>query len=117
MERKTQKSVDEVLDIAGLSISGLSIAGHTQGYIHLVVSIDGNGIIADALSAETVDGYYRNDDWTEIYKTGLSAPCNCEACAAGDDPDDWAGEAEFCAGIEESIQQGIDNIPCTEGGE
>jgi len=99
----------EAIELAGTSISELGVASHKQGYTHLVVSDN----MDDALVVVTHDGYYRAYGWTSVYKTGGGGPCNCDACQAGDDPEDWAGDSEHCEGIEDEIQRGIDNCIAT----
>lgn len=105
----TQLTVDQVLELAGVTYSEIAVAQHQEGYIHIIVQTDGDGIVTDASTTETEDGYYRNDEWTSIYRYGTgSVPCNCDACSAGDDPAEWAGDD--VDGIEDEIQRGIDEL-------
>ena len=103
----------EIIEMAGTSLRELAVAGHEQGYTHLIVHTGGDGKIDNAATIETSDGYYRSagGDWESVYKAGCgSCPCNCEACQNGDDPADWAGDGDACDFIQDEIERGLDEL-------
>ena len=106
------KTADEVLKMAETTLSELAIAGHESNYTKLVAQID-DGDIIDAFVTEDINEYdQRGDGWTLIFCTGTgSTPCNCDACQAGDDPADWAGDdGDALAAIDDEIQRKIDEV-------
>jgi len=108
----TIRSAQQVLNLAGITISQLAVAAHRQNFLHIIIVRNNQGGIIDALTAETTDGCYRNNDplIDSVYKVGTgSIPCNCDACIAGDDPA-WAGATEYCDSIEDELNQGIDDV-------
>ena len=112
-ETMTTATATEIIEMAGTSLRELAVAGHEQGYTHLIVHTDDTGAIDDAIVTETADGYYRSADgeWESVYKAGCgSCPCNCEACQNGDDPADWAGDGDACDFIRDEIERGLDEL-------
>ena len=105
----TDADAEMVLRMAKIEESELSVAAHRQIYTHLIVRQDADGNIVEAMTVETANGYYRNNDWTSIYRTGTSAPCNCDACMQGEDPD-WDTGPESCDAVRETIDNGLDEL-------
>lgn len=106
------KTTDEILTMAETTLAKLAIAAHESNYTKLVVHVDEDtGDIDDAFVTEDVNQYdSRNNGWTMIYCTGTgSCPCNCDACADGDDPAEWAGD-DGLEYVDEAIQRGIDEL-------
>jgi hypothetical protein len=49
---------------------------------------------------------------TSIYRTGTgSCKCNCDACAAGDNPSDWAGDCDGIGEMEDLLLQKLSALP------
>ena len=83
-------TITEILEAANTNLSELAIAQHKKDYINLVVLIKDDKVIG----AATVDSKEQySNEWHLLYAAGTgSVPCNCDACLAGDAPEEWAGK-------------------------
>lgn len=107
-----QKKAAEVLEMAGTTLGKLAIARHERNYTRLEVLLDDDGIIEDAVVTEQIDQANYDQAWKQVYQCGTgSVPCNCDACLAGDKPEDWAaGDGDALQAIEDDIQSTIDKV-------
>jgi hypothetical protein len=109
----TPTTAAEIIELAGTTLSALSIRAHQRNYAWLAVRIE-DGTIADAEYRDdeiSEDSYYINPEWSKVWTGGTgSCACNCDACLAGDDPADWAGSADDIGAIEDAIQDAIDAL-------
>lgn len=109
---KIERGIDaaELLEMAEVTVGDICIAEHKPNYRKLIVSIE-DGYITDAAWIETADDYYRNPGWYQVLSVGTgSAGCNCDACVAGDNPEDWASDTTDEMGdyLDLAIDQFID---------
>lgn len=99
------QTADGVLEHAGVTLADLCIRQHESGYAWLAVYIE-DGRVTDTEWREDVGQgeSYMSSDWHVLIRCGTgSCPCNCDACGAGDDPADWAGDDTdaLCAMLDE----------------
>lgn len=74
--------------------SAASIKQHEPNIETLYVTAGGE-VFWDEQSSESSWLERENGTLTSIYRTGTgSYGCNCDACAKGDDPTQWAGECD-----------------------
>lgn len=89
-------NLDAVLDMAKTSKQDLSVLAHKHNYHQLIVRLDDEKIV-DAALIESTNNYYVDqcEEWHMIMQFGTgTCPCNCDACHAGDDPEDWAKDGD-----------------------
>ncbi len=84
-----------MLEMAGVTRAEMAIDGHATGYYSLLIHIVDN-VVADACVCGSGDRYYYGSNgWHRLMIVGTgSCDCNCDACVDGEDPAEWAGEAE-----------------------
>lgn len=110
-EKKQVPTTDDILTMAGTTLSELCIQSHRPNYVHLLVRIL-DGDIIEAKTYESTDTYYpgRSAEWHSIVHVGTgSCPCNCDSCQDGDNPDCWADDGETMLAMEDEIINGLAN--------
>lgn len=88
-----------------------SIKQHQPNVHSLYVSSDGELFWDEQPDRNT---RLHRDDGTlaSLYVTGTgAAACNCEACQAGDDPEEWAGSCDGIDDLAETLGEAVDQRP------
>ena len=83
-------TVEAIVDGVEKTLGELAVMNHQLGHYHIAIKVEG-GQVVDYWLCETVDGYFRADGWVEVARIGTgNIDCNCDACAAAEDPEDCA---------------------------
>jgi len=84
-------------------VSAASIKQHEQGIETLYVT-SGGEVFWDYQPSDSTWLHRYDGTLTSIYRTGNgSCECNCDACAKGDDPTEWAGHCDWIGDLADEL--------------